>query len=252
MCLEEVHVLLLWFKVSTIFPLLRYINYQSLWLLVYLENIDRDLRSIEPGDIMELHLIRHGQTNWNVQRRIQGQSESILTDLGIHQAQVLGERLGHLDFDQVFCSTSLRTRQTAEHIFKHRDFNIEYLDSLREIGMGPWEGRLHDAVARDEPELYKHFFHEPHLFNVPGAETFAQIQQRIVTAVKTIVATFHQRQVMMVSHGTILKSFLCYIQQRPLSEMRDLPQLHNCSHSIVEVNADGSGRVVQYADQPVE
>ena len=82
MCLEEAHILLLWLKVTAIFPLLQYINYQSQWLLIYLANIYRDLRSIEPGDIMELHLIRHGQTNWNEERRIQGQRESILTDLG--------------------------------------------------------------------------------------------------------------------------------------------------------------------------
>jgi broad specificity phosphatase PhoE len=201
---------------------------------------------------MELHLIRHGQSNWNEEKRIQGQSESILTDLGIQQAQVVGERLRHLDFDQVFCSTSLRTRQTAEHLFKHRDFDIEYLDSLREIGLGPWVGRLHDDVAEAEPVIYKQFSHEPHLFKISGAETFDELQQRIVTAVKDIVARFHQRQVVMVSHGTILKSFLCYIQHRPLSEMQELPQLHNCAHSIVEVNADGSGRVVQYADQPVD
>jgi len=201
---------------------------------------------------MELHLIRHGQSNWNEERRIQGQSESFLTDLGVQQAQVVGERLRHFNFDQVFCSTSLRTRQTAEHLFKHREVGIEYLDTLREIGLGPWEGKLHDDVAEAEPVFYKQFSHEPHLFNIPGAETFDELQQRIVTAVEKIVAIYHQRQVAVVSHGTILKSFLCYIQRRPLSEMRELPQLHNCAHSIVEINADGSGRVVQYADQRVD
>ena len=66
---------------------------------------------------MELHLIRHGQTDWNEERRVQGQSDSQLTQLGINQAIALGERISAIKFDKVFCSSSLRTRQTAANLF---------------------------------------------------------------------------------------------------------------------------------------
>ena len=59
---------------------------------------------------MELHLIRHGQTDWNEERRVQGQSDSQLTQLGIDQAIALGERINNIEFDCVYCSSSLRTR----------------------------------------------------------------------------------------------------------------------------------------------
>ena len=95
---------------------------------------------------MELYLIRHGQTDWNKERRAQGQSESKLTELGEQQARELGERLAPVEFDHIYCSSSQRTRQTADLAFGHRNMEIEYRDSLREIFLGPWEGHLYDDI----------------------------------------------------------------------------------------------------------
>ena len=199
---------------------------------------------------MQLHIIRHGQTDWNEERRVQGQSESQLTELGMQQAQQLGTRLRHLQFDRVFCSSSLRTRQTAEHIFGSAEHEIEFKDSLREIHLGPWEGHLYDDIARQDPDSFGHFWEEPHLFNVSGAETFFELQRRAVDTVTDIASQFNRRQVAIVSHGALIKSYLCHLQDRPLSELWAPPQMHNCAHSIVELNSDGSGHIVQYADQP--
>ena len=80
---------------------------------------------------MELHLIRHGQTNWNEERRAQGQSDSKLTKIGKEQAVALGKKIKQIKFDKIFCSSSLRTRQTAELVFPKTELEIEYLDSLR-------------------------------------------------------------------------------------------------------------------------
>ncbi len=200
---------------------------------------------------MELHIFRHGQTNWNVERRVQGQSESQLTDLGIKQAQELSERIRHLDFDQVFCSSSVRTRQTAEHIFEHTDHDVQYLDSLREIFLGPWEGHLYNEIAVQDPDSYRHFWEEPHLFNVEGAESFSNLQKRAVETVGEIAAGHPQQKIALVSHGALIKSFLCHLEKRPLSELWAPPQMHNCAHSIVNLDAEGSGIILQYADQSV-
>ena len=86
---------------------------------------------------MELHLIRHGQTNWNEERRAQGQSDSKLTKIGKEQAVALGKKIKQIKFDKIFCSSSLRTRQTAELVFPKTELKIEYLDSLREIFLRP-------------------------------------------------------------------------------------------------------------------
>ncbi len=77
---------------------------------------------------MDLHLIRHGQTDWNEERRVQGQSDSRLTQLGREQAIELGQRIQLVEFDKVFCSSSFRTRQTAANLFPDSRVEIEYLD----------------------------------------------------------------------------------------------------------------------------
>ena len=198
---------------------------------------------------MQLHLFRHGQTNWNQERRVQGQSESHLTELGIQQAKELSKRIRHLKFDQVYCSSSVRTRQTADHAFADSDVPIEYLDSLREIDLGPWEGHLYDDIAVRDPDSFKHFWEQPHLFDVEGAETFYQLQQRAVGAVSAMLNKFDRRTVAIVSHGALIKSLLCHYRQRPISELWAPPNMHHCAHSIVDLEPNGSAYIVQYADQ---
>ena len=200
---------------------------------------------------MELHLIRHGQTNWNEERRVQGQSESELTELGIEQAKGLGQKISQLRFDKIFCSSSKRTRQTAEHAFPQFQQNIEYLDSLREIFLGPWEGHLYADIEVQQPDSYRHFWEEPHLFNVEGAESFFDLQDRAVGAVTPMIEAFPQKQVAIVSPGALIKAFLSHVEGRSMHELWAPPLMHNCAHSIVRFKADGSSEILQYADQAI-
>ncbi|PCI82421.1 MAG: hypothetical protein COB20_00105 [SAR86 cluster bacterium] len=207
---------------------------------------------------VELHLIRHGETNWNKERRVQGQSESQLTDLGIQQAKELGQRIGHLKFDKIYCSSSLRTRQTAEHAFPDSTTEINYLDELREIFLGPWEGHLYEDLAVREPESHRHFWEQPHLFQVNGAESFFELQQRAIDAVAEIEATHRapsasNKKVAIVSHGALIKSYLCHVEGRSMDQLWAPPRMHNCAHSIVAFSEDNVTRganILQYADQP--
>lgn len=200
---------------------------------------------------MHIHLFRHGQTDWNAERRIQGQSDSRLTELGIEQAKALRTRIQHLQFDQVFCSSSLRTRQTAEHAFAERPYTINYMDSFREIDLGPWEGKLYAEIEAEQPDSFRHFWEEPHLFQVAGAETFAQLQQRALDALHKIRLELDEGHVAIVSHGALIKALLCHYQNQPLSKLWAPPAMHNCAHSIVKLHGDGSADIIQYADQVI-
>ena len=203
---------------------------------------------------MEIHLIRHGETNWNKERRAQGQSESQLTPLGIQQAKELGQRIAQLKFDKIYCSSSLRTRQTAEHVFPRSTTEIEYLDTLREIFLGPWEGHLYEDLAQREPESHRHFWEQPHLFQLKGAESFFDLQQRAIDAVTEIEAK-HQTntgKIAIVSHGALIKSYLCHVESRSMEQLWAPPRMHNCAHSIVALSSDddsSTANILQYADQ---
>tara|TARA_B100000945_G_scaffold125857_1_gene100150 strand:- start:199 stop:813 length:615 start_codon:yes stop_codon:yes gene_type:complete len=199
---------------------------------------------------MELHLIRHGQTNWNEERRAQGQSESKLTKKGKEQALALKEKISHITFDQIFCSSSLRTRQTAELIFPNQALNIEYLDSLKEIFLGSWEGRLYKDIEVANPESHNHFWEEPHLFDLRGAETFYQLQERAVSTVQKIAKNSTSKKVVIVSHGALIKSLLCDAERKPIKELWSPPRMHNCAHSIIVYKKETPQKILQYADVP--
>ena len=201
--------------------------------------------------MMELHLFRHGQTGWNVSRRVQGHSESRLTDTGVMQAKELGQRVKDINYDCVYCSTSLRARQTAEHAFGRRGLDIHYLDGLREIFLGPWEGHLYVDMETRDPESFFHFWNEPHLFNVEGAETFFDLQKRAVAAVQDIHRQRAGGLIALVSHGALIKTVLAHIQGLDMSQLWTPPVLHNCAHSIIRFDDDGKGEILQIADEPV-
>lgn len=201
---------------------------------------------------MELHLIRHGQTDWNEERRAQGQSDSQLTALGITQARELGDKLKDLHFDKIFCSSSLRTRQTAEQAFKDRQQAITYLDSLREIHLGPWEGRLYDEIEEEDPDSFRHFWHEPHQFSVTGAESFYDMQQRAIKTIRNIGQDSLDQRVAVVSHGALIKTVLAHIEELPMEELWKPPLMHNCAHNVIKMNEAGEFSITLYADQPFE
>lgn len=195
---------------------------------------------------LRLHLIRHGETNWNRERRVQGQSESTLTELGYQQARALRPQLAQHAIEAVYCSSSLRTRQTAGILFDD-NITINYLDNLREIYLGPWEGRLHDDIRRDDAKRFDHFWHAPHQFNLPGAETFAGIQTRAMTACENLLKAHPEGgEVAVVSHGVWIKALLCALEPRPLAQLWLPPAMKNCAHSIVQWH-NGSATIVQYA-----
>ena len=196
---------------------------------------------------MLLHLIRHGQTDWNASRRVQGQSESVLTTLGKQQATELADKISQHNIRAAYCSSSVRARETADKLFKNSIVPVQFLDTLREIHLGPWEGKLYDEVEADTPEDFHHFWHQPHLFSVKGAETFRELQRRGLKAITEICNQEQQQEIAIVSHGALIKSILCHYEGKQLSQLWDPPHLQNCAHSILQLDSDANGKIIQYA-----
>jgi len=193
-----------------------------------------------------IHLIRHGETNWNKEKRIQGRSESTLTAEGKQQAAGLRVQLAGIE--HVYCSSSVRTRETADILFEGSSATIEYSDELREIFLGSWEGALWPQMLLTFPEVAQAFWERPHEFKLAGAETFLDVQQRGVKKFLEIVTDSSTSDIAIISHGVLIKSILCYLEQRPLARLWEPPHLHNCAHSIVQISGDQLPRIVQYAD----
>ena len=199
---------------------------------------------------MELHLVRHGQTVWNAERRIQGQLDSELDARGREQARALRPVLGALDIGAVYCSTSGRTRETLALAVETLPERVDYRDELREIGLGVWQGRLWSEVERENPAMVEALREVSEGFDVDGAESYAELQRRGVAAIERIVAERAAETVLVVSHGALLKSVLAHYTGHALSELRTLPSLPNCAHSVLHARG-GHREVLSVAGRAV-
>jgi len=199
---------------------------------------------------MLLHLIRHGQTSWNAEQRIQGRMESELDETGRQQAIERGTALQSIDFDAVYSSSSIRARQTTELILNGTRQQVHYCDNLREMNLGEWEGHLWPDIAQAYPEAVARFKAAEDEFSAPGAESFTELQTRGVAAIEAVIAENSCDNILVVSHGAIIKRILARYTNTKLSKCSELPSLPNCSHCIIQAEGD-SRLVVQIDSLPI-
>ena len=197
---------------------------------------------------MELHIIRHGETNWNAEGRAQSHMGSHLTITGKKQASELSAKIKNIQFEKIYSSSSLRTRQTSELIWPDRIKEIIYLDELREIYLGPWEGQLYSKIAEVDSVSHHHFFTNPHLFSLEGAETFKALSERAEKSINKIYQANKGRLVALVGHGAFIKALMTKIEGKELSQIWDPPFMHNCAHNIINYTK-GCGTIIQFADK---
>lgn len=146
--------------------------------------------------MIDLYLTRHGQTEWNVEGRMQGHLDSPLTKLGVSQATRRGEALSHVNFDIIYASPSPRTIHTAELIRGDREVMIQVDERLREIRMGSWEGKLISEIQETFPEEHQTYWNAPHVYkSVAGGETFSDVTDRISPFIDELLSVDRGRRV---------------------------------------------------------
>ena len=197
---------------------------------------------------MELHIFRHGETNWNAEGRAQSHMGSTLTQLGVKQASILEKKVKDYTYEKIYSSSSLRARQTSEIIWLNRQEEIIYLDDLKEIYLGPWEGQLYSDIAKIDPVSHNHFFKEPHLFLLEGAENFNDLTKRAIKIVDKIYSENKGRLVALVGHGAFIKALLTKIEDKNLSQIWHPPFMQNCAHSIIKFHEKKPAQVILYAE----
>ncbi|WP_201305459.1 histidine phosphatase family protein [Paenibacillus puerhi] len=188
--------------------------------------------------ITTIYLVRHGQTEWNVEQRLQGHQDSPLTELGINQARWLGEALQNEPLDAIFASTSQRACRTAELIRGARDIAIIPNESLKEINMGVWEGRTQSEAKEQHAEQFDYFWNDPELFRVEGSETFGDVSQRGVDLLNQILVEWQGKSVLLVTHTVVVKLLMAYFEGRPLKQLWELPYIHPACLCKLEIHAD--------------
>jgi len=176
-----------------------------------------------------LTLIRHGETEWNREGRIQGyHSDSVLTATGRAQADRVAERLAGERVDALFSSDAGRARQTAAAIAAAVGLDVLYDAALRERNYGVFEGRTYEEIEREFPEAYRKFrSRDPH-YAPPEGESGAQFRDRIVAALERVAARSEARHAAVVTHGGALGIAYRHVTDMLLEAKRDY-SLHNAS-----------------------
>jgi broad specificity phosphatase PhoE len=201
----------------------------------------------EGTNMLTLYLTRHGETEWNVQKRMQGWQDSPLTEKGRRDAVRLGKRLESVEFAAIYTSTSGRTVETAELIRGGRLIPIYHNENLREINLGDWEGKTHDEITEFDPIGYEHFWNKPHLYSPERGECFMDVQTRAMNVIQDIVNRHPSGNVLVVTHAVVLKTLIAYFKNMPLEKLWDPPFMHGTSLTMLQVE-NGTFELVTVGD----
>jgi broad specificity phosphatase PhoE len=165
-----------------------------------------------------LCLIRHGQTDWNLEGRYQGQSDVPLNEKGLEQAKSLIEKLNGKTFAAIYSSDLIRARQTAEPIAKMLGIDIQIESRLREINQGQWEGVLVEDIKARYAEIWSQRTEDPANVRPPGGETVREVATRVYAALNDIARRFPTDNVLVLSHGLSIATAICRIKNIPIGQ----------------------------------
>ena len=153
----------------------------------------------------EIILIRHGETEWNSQKRMQGHSNSDLSEVGRGQIQALGELMKNVSFDHIYSSDSLRTSQTAEAITQYSGHTLQFDQRIREKNLGVFEGLTSTEAKERHPEIYRLFKTAGANYVIDEGESTQQLLERALEFSEEIRLRHPQERVVMVTHGGVVR-----------------------------------------------
>lgn len=180
-----------------------------------------------------IYITRHGQTVWNTEKRMQGWSDSPLTELGIQQAKWLGERLKDTKLDVIYSSPINRALSTANIMNSKRNIPL-YTDlRLKEINMGIWEGLTQDEIQESYSKELYNFWNVPQLYKPYDGETFYEIRQRTEEFIKEIISKNIGKDILIVTHTITLKAIMSFFQNTLIEDFWGPPFIHPTSLTVV-------------------
>lgn len=188
---------------------------------------------------------------WNVEQRIQGKSDSPLTQTGLNQANLLGQHLSSIPLDIIYSSSSHRAMHTAEIINEKQKEPRPIVpeDDLREISLGEWEGMKKSEITKLYPSLQNLYFTNPGEFTPVGdGESFHDVRKRVINLLNSIIDNNLGKKILIVTHTAIVKLIMSYFEGRPLEKLWDPPRVRTASLSHISMNSEHSFRIVRYAD----
>ena len=175
----------------------------------------------------EIWFIRHGETDWNRQRRLQGWQDSPLNEFGRNQAGLLASRLREdargTPFDAIYSSDLQRAHATATPVSEQLDLRVRVEPGIRERGFGVLDLERIDALA---PEAAAAWRSRDPLRALDGGETLGQFQSRVISTVDDVASRHDGERILMFTHGGVLDIIWRHASGVPLNAPRDAALLN--------------------------
>lgn len=197
---------------------------------------------------MKIYLIRHGVTDANKCKSLQGRTDISLNEQGRELARVTAEGLKNIYFDIIFTSPLKRARETAEIIRGDRDIPVIDCEDIQEISFGEYEGLCFGKENYTIPDKdFMFFFNKPECYKpAPGGETFEEVLERTGRFLKELIEkeAYKDKTILLSTHGCALKALLANVRKLPVAEFWGEGVHKNCAVSLVEVKG-GCATVVE-------
>ncbi len=185
-----------------------------------------------------LIIVRHAESAFNLQNRIQGHLDSELTKKGLSQAKRLAERIRHFHIDKIYSSDLGRAYSTTVEITRHlKRVKIIRDPKLREILLGDWEGMTPEEVDRLYERGYQKWLKKPSAMVIPNAERVANFRRRVTERVRRIARREIGKTVLLVTHGGVITALLADWLKADFDRVLRGIQIDNTSLTFVEITA---------------
>jgi broad specificity phosphatase PhoE len=199
---------------------------------------------------MQIVLLRHGATDWNLQGRCQGSSDRRLTEVGLRQAEQIAIQLGNETIHAIYSSSLERARQTAALVSRPHNLPVMIEDDVRELDHGEFEGLTFNEIKAKFSEFLTIWRTAPAELQIPGGERLADVAERAWRALSRI-AQRHQtdQTVVVVSHNFPILGVVCRVTGTDLNNYRSF-HLDPCGVTRITQHRNGLWEVTHVNSKP--
>ena len=189
---------------------------------------------------LKLYIVRHGETEWNVIKRFQGQLNTPLTEKGMEKLRETGKNLENVLFEEVYTSKLERTVNSAEIIlnenrgYKNKKMELKKLAELNEVYFGVWQGLKYEEVFLKYPEEANNYFYNVKNYKAENikAENLKDALKRFLRGINKILDSHKSGNILVVTHGTVFEMFINYVGNSSIFDIDERTLMGNGDYKI--------------------
>ena len=191
-------------------------------------------------ETLKLYIVRHGETEWNVIKRFQGQLNTPLTEKGMEKLRKTGKKLENVLFDEVYTSELGRTVASAEIIlnenngYKNNKLELKKLAELNEVYFGVWQGLTYEEVFLKYPEEGNNYFYNVKNYKAENveAEKLEDALERFLKGINKILDSHESGNILVVTHGTVFEMFMNYVANDSIFDIDERTLMGNGDYKV--------------------